>query len=463
MNNLVKTTLVPVVLAMGLSHATAQTKTSKKAAAAAKTTKSAATSEGFTRLPSSLEYRIVKKGSGTRKPTIGDHIEMYIHVRIGDSVLFDSRKMYNATKPVPYVISAPKYSGDIMEGFTMLAEGDSAIFRTPVDSMKKMGPVPPFVKDGDKMEFEVQMVSVRSEEEEKKFQSEKANAQKTTDEGLMQDYFKRNNITAMKTPSGLYYSISREGSGAPGNSGDTYSVNYTGKLLNGQVFDSNTDTAYKHPEPFNVEVGKGRVIKGWDEGLLLLKKGTKATLYIPSGLAYGSQDQSPRIPANSILVFDVEILDISSPEQLKAKMDQAGAEQKGKEDKALQEYFTKNKIKPTKTESGLYYVMTQKGLGENAKSGNKVTMNYTGKLLDGTAFDSNTDPKFNHVQPFVFTLGQGQVIRGWDEGVQLLKLGSKATFYIPSTLGYGDRGAGGAIPPNATLVFDVEVVGIDKK
>jgi FKBP-type peptidyl-prolyl cis-trans isomerase len=90
-------------------------------------------------------------------------------------------------------------------------------------------------------------------------------------------------------------------------------------------------------------------------------------------------------------------------------------------------------------------------------------MNYTGKTLDGKMFDSNTDPSKGHVQPFGFTLGVGQVIKGWDEGVQLLNLGSRATFFIPSGLAYGDRGAGAAIPPNAVLMFDVEVLSIDKK
>jgi len=88
-------------------------------------------------------------------------------------------------------------------------------------------------------------------------------------------------------------------------------------------------------------------------------------------------------------------------------------------------------------------------------------VNYTGKLLDGTIFDSNKDPKFGHVQPFSFTLGAGMVIKGWDEGMQLLKLGGRATFYIPSSLAYGPQGSG-SIPPNAVLVFDVEVTGIDK-
>ncbi len=133
----------------------------------------------------------------------------------------------------------------------------------------------------------------------------------------------------------------------------------------------------------------------------------------------------------------------------------------GQDDKALTEYFAKNNIKPIKTNSGLYYVVSSKGNGEKPKVGKQVTMNYTGKLLDGKTFDSNVDPKFNHVSPFTFVLGVGQVIKGWDEGVQLFDKGSKGTLYIPSNLGYGASGAGGVIPPNAALIFDVEVVSFE--
>jgi FKBP-type peptidyl-prolyl cis-trans isomerase len=96
-----------------------------------------------------------------------------------------------------------------------------------------------------------------------------------------------------------------------------------------------------------------------------------------------------------------------------------------------------------------------------AKNGDTLVMNYTGKLVDGTVFDSNVDPKFNHVQPFEFTLGAHQVIAGWDEGLVGMKVGEKKTLTIPPEKGYGAAGAaGGKIPPNATLVFDVELVGI---
>lgn len=104
--------------------------------------------------------------------------------------------------------------------------------------------------------------------------------------------------------------------------------------------------------------------------------------------------------------------------------------------------------------------VTQEGTGVESKKGDVLSMNYTGKLLNGTTFDSNVDPKFNHVTPFEFTLGAGMVIRGWDEGLVGMKVGEKRILTIPSDMGYGARGAGASIPPNAALVFEVELLKI---
>ena len=103
---------------------------------------------------------------------------------------------------------------------------------------------------------------------------------------------------------------------------------------------------------------------------------------------------------------------------------------------------------------------SQNNMDRTAQNGDTLVMNYTGRLTDGTVFDSNVDPKFGHVQPFEFTLGAGQVIKGWDEGLVGMKVGEKKTLTIPPEKGYGATGAGSAIPPNATLIFDVELVGI---
>ena len=106
--------------------------------------------------------------------------------------------------------------------------------------------------------------------------------------------------------------------------------------------------------------------------------------------------------------------------------------------------------------SGLQYYIMEEGEGEMPKSGQIVTVHYTGTLVDGSKFDSSYDRN----EPFCFELGEGRVIKGWDEGVALMKIGSKTKFFIPPNLGYGERGAGNIIPPNATLIFEVELISI---
>ena len=109
-----------------------------------------------------------------------------------------------------------------------------------------------------------------------------------------------------------------------------------------------------------------------------------------------------------------------------------------------------------KTDSGLRYKMISEGNGKKAEKGKTVSVHYNGMLADGTVFDSS----YKRKQPIEFPLGKGHVIEGWDEGIQLLKEGDQARFVIPSNLAYGSRGAGGVIPPDATLVFDVELVKV---
>ncbi|MEH2437878.1 MAG: FKBP-type peptidyl-prolyl cis-trans isomerase [Nostoc sp.] len=108
------------------------------------------------------------------------------------------------------------------------------------------------------------------------------------------------------------------------------------------------------------------------------------------------------------------------------------------------------------TPSGLKYVELKEGTGATPKSGQTVEVHYVGTLEDGTKFDSSRD----RGQPFSFKIGVGQVIKGWDEGVSTIKVGGRRKLIIPSELGYGARGAGGVIPPNATLIFDVELLGV---
>ena len=107
-----------------------------------------------------------------------------------------------------------------------------------------------------------------------------------------------------------------------------------------------------------------------------------------------------------------------------------------------------------KTKNGLFYSILKSGIGNSPLKGDKVSVHYKGSLIDGTVFDSS----YQRNEPITFSLGIGQVIAGWDEGIMLLNKGSKARFVIPSNLAYGSQGAGGIIPPDATLIFEVELI-----
>jgi FKBP-type peptidyl-prolyl cis-trans isomerase FkpA len=133
-----------------------------------------------------------------------------------------------------------------------------------------------------------------------------ASEQLKKDDVVLQDYIKKNNLTVKKTPSGMYYQILKAGTGANAKAGQKVSVNYTGTLLSGKVFDSSE----KQGKPIEFPLGQGQVIPGWDEGLTLLNKGSRAILLIPSTLAYGQRGAGADIPADSPLRFEVELVDV---------------------------------------------------------------------------------------------------------------------------------------------------------
>jgi FKBP-type peptidyl-prolyl cis-trans isomerase len=430
----------------------------------------------FKRLKSGLEYAFIIDKPTTQKPKEGDLIRVNM-ISVGANRIIYSSAQANKNKPAEFNITKPGFNGDIVEAIMYMSVGDSMVAQVDAQTIFKntKNKMPDFMKAGDKMQYYIKLVSIKTKEElmkeqqakmQKQIQEQMAKQQKDqkkialTDEKKLQAFFKEKNITPTKTASGMYYMITQNGSGESPKMGDKVKMNYTGVLLDGTKFDSNVDTAFGHTNPFEFNLGKGMVIKGWDEGVALLKKGSKAILYIPSGLAYGGNARpgggaNPKgIPANSCLVFEVELLDFETPLS---------------DDQLLQNYFKQKNISPTKTASGMYYTISSPGEGPTAQKGEEVSMNYSGFLLDGTKFDSNTDSAFQHVSPFGFVLGQGQVIKGWDEGVALLNKGAKATFYIPSTLAYGPRAmpGGGAnpkgIPANSCLVFDVELNEIKKK
>ncbi|MCB9704912.1 MAG: FKBP-type peptidyl-prolyl cis-trans isomerase [Myxococcales bacterium] len=222
------------------------------------------------------------------------------------------------------------------------------------------------------------------------------------------------------------------GEGAPAAAGSSVEVHYTGYLTDGSVFDSSVPRG----RPFSFDLGAGRVIKGWDQGIVGMKVGGKRKLVVPAALGYGPR-AAGKIPPNSTLVFTVELLSMTPPlpppQPLTA--------------------FEGTPVKTDKRPGGLELVDFKLGEGAEVKDGDEVKVHYRGTLDDGTEFD------FSHPRgkPITFVIGRGQVIKGWDQGIVGMKVGGLRKLVIPAELAYGER-ARGKIPANSRLTFLVEVM-----
>ncbi|GGG07298.1 FKBP-type peptidyl-prolyl cis-trans isomerase [Pontibacter amylolyticus] len=260
--------------------------------------------------------------SGAR---LGQVITMHMSYRTAnDSVLFDSRQQ---GQPVMLPVMEPTFKGSLENALTMMRAGDSGVFKISVDSLFANTfnqPMPPFVKPGTHFTFFLKAEKIQSEQEavadqQKMFeeqmlaQQERAKEQIKVDDAKIQEYIKEKGLkNVQKTDAGVYYVITEQGKGPKAKAGDNVSVHYKLSFLDGKELESSYDNPMSGGQPFTFPLGQGQVIQGWDDGIAQLNKGSKAILLIPSPLAYGEQARGEQMPANSILRFDVELVDIKN-------------------------------------------------------------------------------------------------------------------------------------------------------
>lgn len=269
------------------------------------------------------------------------------------------------------------------------------------------------------------------------------------DVATIAEYLTANKITAIKDTTGLSYVIHKLGTGVKPTIFDCVKAKYSGKLMSDStVFDENA-TGFKLP--------LRKSIAGWQIAFPIFPKGTKATLYIPSGYAYGAGG-SGSIPANSILIFEVELLDVYS-------FNTAGsycyddpvlpeAEQNAKDATIIDKYLADNSIIAETDPSGLRYVVQSLGTGAKPTLASCVRVSYTGKLLSGSVFDQSSN--YKEAMKYLDLGGK----KSWQIGLPLFPKGSKITLYAPSRLGYGIRSVGSKVPANSNLIFDIEILDV---
>ena len=251
-------------------------------------------------------YKILKQNS--KSIHVGDVVFLHIiGMKENDSIILDSH--INPKKPYQFEVQKPTRGNyDLMAWLPLLRKGDSVMFEMPSDSLFLNDEIRPlFIKKHSKLKIIIAIINVMTKEESEQIELKEAKAQALKEDLIIQEYIKENKIDNIhKTESGLYYTIVKKGKGENIKDGRTATVNYTGYLIDGKMFDSNSVSSFQHVEPFIFTVGKNQVIKGWEEGIKLLNKGAKAKFILPSNLGYGTQ-KAYSIPENSILIFDVEL------------------------------------------------------------------------------------------------------------------------------------------------------------
>jgi len=289
-------------------------------------------------------------------------MEMNVLAKYKDSVLGSS---IEDGMPQYGVYDTANFPPPYKEIFRNIHVGDSIVLKMSTDSILAKGQAAPFIKKGQFIYQYYTITNMFATKEqvdsaqnthmkvakergykkqmgliEKMLGEKDTKDQIAKDDKIIEDYLAKNNIKATKTKWGTYIAVQNEGTGATLTNADIATVNYTGRSLDSaKAFDSNIDPEFKHVQPYDVDLtqlgGPTGVILGWTDALLQMKKGTKATVYIPSTLGYGKTGNPPRIPGNSILVFNIEVVNVTDEAGMKAHQEEMQKQQMAEQQRVM--------------------------------------------------------------------------------------------------------------------------------
>jgi FKBP-type peptidyl-prolyl cis-trans isomerase FkpA len=248
----------------------------------------------------------------------GSYVKLSITKKVNDSVLLTT----DNNIPAYQFITPTVNPYDISELWSTLRVGDSLVMTQMVDTFIKRAPdrVPPQFRNGDRVMSYVKILAVFPsdslarldyEAEVKKMEA-RAIQNAAGEIKEVEKYLADKKIVTQRTPSGAFMEMIKQGQGNTPDTGDYVTVNYSGVSWSGVKFDSSTDPAFGHVEPYSFNVGTGSMIKGFDEAVMMMQKGAKIKVYVPAALGYGAQGREPKIKPNEHLIFDLELLDIKA-------------------------------------------------------------------------------------------------------------------------------------------------------
>jgi peptidylprolyl isomerase len=418
---------------------------------------------GYKKTGSGIYYKIHSvDNQDTAQVEIGKIVTLSMKYSANDSLLFDSERMGTPSK---FPVQPPMYEGDIYEALTLLKKGDSASLIIGAEGFYtktvNQPSAPEFIGEDDELVFEIKVLNIQTDAEVQEQERIRREGLKNKEQSIINNYVSENNISVEPNDDGIYFIPKKRGTGKSPEESEWALVHYSVKTLDGnQLFASRERT----DEPLEFEVGNRFENEGFQEVVMMMREGGVAEALVPSSMAFGAEGAGDVVDPFTPLYYEIELVDVMTVDEHDRKVKDEQAKQfaeklkKQEEEKELiDQYLKENNLTVTKElEGGVLYVETQKGEGRKPQRGEKVKVHYTGKLLDGSIFDSSRD----RGTPFEFALGRGQVIQGWDLGIAEMNIGTKGKLIIPFEKGYGERGSGDRIPPYSTLVFDVELMDI---
>lgn len=376
------------------------------------------------------KHHIQNKGE---KAKVGDYVQYHLYFRRGDTVLTTSRE-----QKVPISLKIPEGMGEnmLLQSLTKMAAGDSLTIVRERDSIEMR--LPEGYESGDYVFIDVAMLDVTTEAE--------AIAKK---QALLKDY--------LPSEEGYFYKKHSDEAGDKPRKGSGVAFEMDLKKADLVVFTTRGNTPIKYRIPENDDEPNTLFFK---DVLAQMTVGDSATVLMESDSIMRQLDPQWGFQSGDLAIFDISMREIKSKSELEAeqKAFEKNAAKVAKTTRADIKKYNKGSLQTESTASGLKYHIIEEGTGEKPVEGDLVTVQYSGHLTTGDSFDNS----FKRGEPFIFPLGQGRVIPGWDEGIQLLKTGAKAYFFIPSELGYGEQGMQPDIPPSAELVFYIELEDVKK-
>lgn len=358
---------------------------------------------------SGLKYSCLKEGDSEKpKPRFADTVKVHYTGWLEDGTIFDS----SVQRGTPSQFRVNQVITGWTEGLQMMTIGSKYKFTIPGDLAYGERGSPPKIGPNATLIFEVELLDITKGPD-------------------VPDFNKANKENQKKLENGLVYEVLKEGKGkAPGPDAPMMMKfafwNMDGRLV---------DCCELKGGAMRYILGRAR-ISIFDEALKIMKEGARYRFEVPPEMAFGERGYPPYIAANAKSVWEFEIVELIEP-------------------LPIPEFSLSPEDKLVTTESGLQYEVLLEGTGRKPRMGQSVTVHYAGWLTDGTLFDAS----FKTGDTASFRLGS--VIPGWNEGLQLMKEGSIYKFTIPGNLAYGSRGAGPQIPPDATLIFYIELIKVE--